>query len=180
MECPECCDNLTAYLDGELADSVAGRMSRHLEECKPCRKEFLEMRESSDFIARHARALEPVPEIWNNLRARIAEMPPPGGSFGFFRFLVLNRWKTAAATLTATFVLALGLWGYMQYQQSQRELASYANEYIQMRAIQERMHSLRMSEAAGDPSGVLHVYPDNPFMTVRSVSLDNPFRSEDR
>ncbi len=180
MECPECCDNLTAYLDGELADSLVERMKRHLEECEACHAEFRDLRESSDFIVRNARALEPVPEIWNNLRSRIAEMPPPGGSFGFFRFLVLNRWKAAVATIAATVVLAVGLWGYLQYQQSQRELASYMSEYIQKRAIQESMHDLRSNGATGNPSSVLQGYPDNPFVNVRPVSFDNPFRSEDR
>ncbi len=180
MDCPECCDNLTAYLDGELAEALVERMKRHLEECAPCRVEFRELRESSDFVARNVRALEPVPEIWNNLRARIAEMPAPGGSFGFFRILVLNRWKAAAATLAATVILALGLWGFLQYQQSQRELASYMSEYLQKRAIQESMHALRMNGENNNPSPVLKGYPDNPFMSIKAVSFDNPFRSEDR
>jgi hypothetical protein len=121
--------------------------------------------------------------MWNNLRARISEMPSPTGPPGFFRFLVLNRWTAAAATVAATVVLALGLWGYLQHQQSERELQSYMSEYIEMRNITERLHSLDRVEAAPgtpEPSVLRAVYDENPFAASRSVSFDNPFRSEER
>jgi negative regulator of sigma E activity len=183
MDCRQCSNDLTAYLDGEIPDSVAEQMRRHLEECRPCHAEYQELRNSASFVESHAGEIEPAPEIWNNLRARIAKMPAPTGSFGYFRFLVMNRWAAAAVTLAAMVVLALGLWGYMQHQQSERELESYMNEYNEMRTIMERLHSLQMMEAHGDPSIIEAIgssQMENPFASIRPVSLDNPFRTEEK
>ncbi|MBZ5500274.1 MAG: zf-HC2 domain-containing protein [Acidobacteriia bacterium] len=183
MDCRQCNDDLTAYIDGELADSTADEMSRHLEKCRPCHDEYQDLRDSAVFVVSHTQELEPVPEIWNNLRSRIAEMPAPADAFGFFRFLVVNRWAAATATLAATLILALGLWGYMQYQQSQNELETYMNDYIQMRTITERLHTLQLMEADNTPPSVETAAPgsvENPFADIRPVSYSNPFRSEER
>jgi negative regulator of sigma E activity len=181
MDCRECRDDLTAYLDGEIPDSVAEQMRRHLEECRPCHAEYRDLRDSASFVELHAGEIEPAPEMWNNLRARIAEMPAPTGSFGIFRLLVMNRWAAATVTLAAMVVLAFGLWGYMQHQQSERELESYMNEYIEMRTIMERLHNLQMTEAQGDPAVIESIgssQMENPFASIRPVSFDNPFRAE--
>jgi negative regulator of sigma E activity len=183
MDCRQCSDDLTAYLDGELPDSVAERMRRHLEECRPCQAEYKNLRDSASLIELHAKQIEPAPEIWNNLRARIEEMPAPTGSFGFFRFLVINRWAAATVTLAAMVLLAFGLWGYIQYQQSERELESYMSEYIEMRTIMERLHSLQMMEAQGNPSVIEAIgssQTENPFANIRPVSFDTPFRTEEK
>jgi len=56
--------------------------------------------------------------------------PPRLAGPGFFSFLVVNRWAAIAATLASTAVLALGLWGYLAHQASQRALESYMNDYL--------------------------------------------------
>ncbi|MGA2261721.1 MAG: zf-HC2 domain-containing protein [Acidobacteriota bacterium] len=183
MDCQQCSDNLTAYIDGELVDPDAEQMRRHLEKCPPCNTEFQDLRDSATFVVLHAQALEPVPEIWNNLRSRIVEMPAPTGSFGFFRLLVVNRWATAAATLAATVVLALGLWGYMRYQQSQSEIESYMNDYVQRRNISEQLHTLQLMEAlkkSSDAEATGLGSMENPFAEIRPVSYSNPFRAEQK
>jgi hypothetical protein len=183
MDCRQCNDDLTAYIDGELAESVAEQMRHHLEKCPPCRAEFVDLKDSATFVVAHAQVLEPVPEIWNNLRSRIAEMPAPNGSFGFFRLLVVNRWAAAAATLAATIVLSLGLWGYMQYQQSQSEIEAYMSNYVQRRNISEQLHTLQLIEAEHGQSAVETTglgTMENPFAQMRPISFNNPFRSEER
>jgi anti-sigma factor RsiW len=183
MDCRQCTEDMTAYLDGELAEADAEQMKVHLNKCDSCSYECDELRESKTLVATHAAEILPAPEIWNNLRARIQEMPPPVGSSGFFRFLVVNRWATAVATLAATVLLAIGMWGYMQYRQTQSDLESYMNDYIEMRNIAERLHSLRMADSAGRPASMetrLPGAPENPFADIRPVSFNNPFRVEER
>jgi hypothetical protein len=183
MDCRQCTEDMTAYLDGELAESETVEMKVHLDKCDSCSYECDELRESKTLVATHAPELLPAPEIWNNLRARIAEMPPPSGSTGFFRFLVVNRWATAVTTLAATLLLALGMWGYLQYRQTQSDLESYMSDYIETRTIAERLHSLQMAESAGKPASIETLVPsapENPFAEIRPVSFSNPFRVEER
>lgn len=190
MKCRQCSDDLTAYIDGELPAPMAEQIKDHLKECPPCESEYRDLREAGVFIESHAADVEPVPELWNNLRSRIAEMPPPTNSSGFFRFLVMNRWVAATATVAATVVLALGIWGYMRYQDSQRELQSYMNHYLEQRSLMEQIHSQQLHRASYNPGGdgeredIVVDNPfavaGNPFAGTRPVSLDNPFQTEAR
>jgi hypothetical protein len=184
MDCHKCNDDLTAFLDGEIAGLQRDEMESHLEKCPPCRQECEDLRGTATLISNYAADLDPAPQIWNNLRVRIMEMPAPVTPPGFFRFLVLNRWATATATMAATVLLALGLWGYMEYRQSQDDLAIYMDDYIQMRNLTERLHSLQVvqsSSSAGFATEALGPeVPENPFAEIRPVSMTNPFRAEER
>lgn len=174
---------MTAYMDGELEGAVEEEMRLHLAKCPPCREEYRDLKESTALVVAHTEELEPVPEIWNNLRNRIAAMPPPSGSFSLFRFLVVNRWAAAATTVAATIALAFGMWSYMQYQQSQAELESSLNGYIRIRAIAERFHSRQLADADRSPVNVNYFGPRdmrNPFAEIRPASFTNPFKSEER
>jgi anti-sigma factor RsiW len=183
MECRDCSDDLTAYIDGELAGPAAEQVRRHLEKCPPCDDDYRGFKDAAVFMERQARELEPSPEIWNQLRARISEMPAPANSSGYFGFLAVNRWAGAAVTLAATVVLALGLWGYRQYQESQAQIESYVNEYIVTRSVAERIHAVQLRQVrkvhAGSDSAIPKVL-ENPFTEIRPVSLTNPFQTEER
>lgn len=183
MDCRQCNDDMTAYMDGELEGTVAEDMRIHLAKCPPCHEEYRDLRDSTALVVAHVGELEPVPEIWNNLRNRIAQMPPPSSSFGLFRFLVVNRWAAAVTLMAATVVLAVGMWGYLQNQQSRSELEASLNEYVQTRAAAERLHSRQLAEAEKAPLKMDYFGPEdmkNPFAEMRTVSFTNPFRSEDR
>lgn len=183
MDCRQCSDELTAYIDGELAESAAQQIRDHLRECGPCREQHKEIVNSEAFVVEHAVQLEPVPEIWNNLRARIAELPPPTESGGFSRFLALNRWPAMFATIAATLVLAFGLWGYYQHQQSARGLEAYMNEYIQTRTAQENQRNQQMvqtQDTAGQDEASSELILGNPFAEIRPAVFVNPFRGEDK
>ena len=183
MDCRLCSDELTAYLDGELSSTAAEQIREHLGKCPPCHEELHTLREAAAFVESHAREVEPVPEIWNNLRARITEMPAPAGPSGFFQFLVVNRWAAAAATLASTAVLALGLWGYMEHQASQRAFESYMSDYLLMRTVTERLHGLQIRQAKQllSEGGVTRsMRSENPFLDGRPVPLANPFILEER
>ena len=183
MDCRKCSEEMTAYMDGELDNSTAEQMSIHLDRCPPCSEEYRGLQDSAAFVTAHSGKLDPDPELWNNLRVRIAEMPPPNGRGGIFRFLVVNRWAAAMATLAATAVLAAGLWSYMQHQNSQSELEASFQQYLQTRQVVERIHSRQFMEAEKAPYGERSIVPAglaNPFADIRPVSLVNPFLSETR
>ncbi len=183
MDCRDCSSELTAYIDGELGVDAAEKMKVHLEKCRPCHDEFLGLRDATAFVETNAPELEPVPEIWNNLRSRIAEMPPPGKASGFFHILTWNGWITVAATVAASAVLAIGLWGYWQHLEAERTLLSYMNDYIEKRAITERFHRLQLTQLRrnGYSFGLLGPGTiENPFSAERPASIENPFRMEER
>jgi len=183
MDCRQCSEELTAFIDGELVGGSAEQMKLHLDKCPPCRAEMRELQNSAAFVEMNSRELEPIPEIWNNLRSRIAEMPTPEGSHGFFRFLVMNRWTAAAATLAATAVLALGLWGYLQGQKSSAEFEAYMNDYIQTRMTDEAIHSTKIAEAERNPwraDLAESAFPRNPFAQDRPAAIENLFQTEER
>jgi anti-sigma factor (TIGR02949 family) len=183
MDCRQCNDEVTAYIDGELSTSDVEQMNRHLEKCPPCLAEYRDLKSSTTLVVSHAWELEPSPEIWNNLRSRIAEMPAPASPFGFFQFLVINRWAAALSTMAAIAVLFVGTWGYMQYQQSKSDLEASMQEYIQTRSVAERIHGQLLQAAESAPVSLEYVGPtnmENPFAEIRPVSFTNPFKAEDR
>jgi hypothetical protein len=180
MDCPKCHDDLTAYLDEELPVAETQEMKLHLEKCAPCREECEGLQSSTSLIAIHVGEIDPAPEIWQQLRSRLQEMPPPTGFFGLFRFLIGYRWVAALGTVAATLLLAAGMWGILQYRRTQRELESYMNDYIRMRNTAEQLHTLRIAQppSAIEPMG--HHTLENPFAEIRPVSITNPFRAEER
>jgi hypothetical protein len=180
MDCRKCHSDLTAYLDEELPGSEAVEMERHLEKCALCRQECEELRAAMHMITVHVHEIDPAPETWHQLRARLVEMPPPTGSFGLFRFLILYRWVTAVGTVAATLLLAVGIWGFIDYRHSQSELQSYMNDYMQMRNINERLHILAVTEPASPIESTGAFTLENPFTEMRPVALTNPFRVEER
>ncbi len=183
MDCRKCSEDMTAYMDGELDGSTAREMRSHLDRCPPCRDEYRGLQDAAAFVTTHSGPIDPAPELWVNLRTRIAEMPPPAGKGGLFRFLVINRWAAAAATLAAVTVLAFGLWSYLQYQNSQDELEASFQMYFHTRVVAERLHGRQLANTEKAPfaealagSGVR----GNPFADIRPVSDVNPFNTEKR
>jgi hypothetical protein len=175
---------LTAFLDNELTGRDREKIESHLAKCPPCQAECEELKGCMNLVGDNVAELSPSPEMWDTLRVRIAEIPAPLSPPGFFRFLVLNRWATAAATMAATVLLALALWGYMEYRQSQEDFNTYMSEYIQMRNITERLHSMQMQDSNFRNASMVETSepnaPENPFAEIRPVNMTNPFRAEER
>jgi anti-sigma factor RsiW len=158
MVCKDYSEDLTAYLDGELSPSRASEIAAHIRTCRPCSDELSELRRTGDFIGAHSVTLEPRPEMWNNLRARIPVRPEVRGYPDWFQTWLGNRRLAALGSLVATAALVLGLWGYIAHRESQRSLERYMREYVQQRETMD---------------GRL----DNPFVVSQQISFDNPFRS---
>ena len=182
MSCTNYLNDLTAYLDGELDARRARKMESHLAECAGCAAEYRQSRAGDEFVIAHAATLESGPELWNNLRARIAALPEPLGSRGLFDLWFGRRWLAAAAGVAAAAVMTAGLWGYLSYRESQRALERYMWQYVQERESELALTSfnaaMRRSPGSRDMDGITLM--ENPFSITQPVAFDNPFRSGER
>lgn len=179
MDCKECTDHLTAFLDEEMSAREAEAIRSHLGACKSCSDEWTGLRDSKEFIESHVHDLEPRPEAWNLVRARImagSRSPSPAP----LHFFTLTRWRVAMATLV---LIAVAGVGYLQYQQTQRRaLDEYISQYIQER---EARWQVRKTVLAKTQPGIefdeANPYADNPFLEIKATTVSgNPFRSEDQ
>jgi len=181
MDCKSCTEDMTAYLDGELNRARFREIEGHLEGCLPCLEELESLKRSGRLVESHLPELEPKPEIWNNLTAKIAAAQETKRRGGLLSFCAAHRWKAAAAAIAASVVLATGLWGFWNHQQSEKALRQYMSEYIQKRDSHIHATRARASDARGETrtADSDHAeYSDNPFVEVRAEPFDNPFRSE--
>lgn len=60
MNCPECKEQLVAYVEGLLAEATAERLLAHVKSCPDCRSELAEVQALAERLARNGRAGVPV------------------------------------------------------------------------------------------------------------------------
>jgi hypothetical protein len=171
MDCMQCAENLTAYQDAELSAAEADEVRRHLQVCKSCADELQSLRKASEYIESRIQELNPKPETWNLVRARIADTRIPDSPWRFFS--LRRRLATAAM---AVFLVAGA--GYMQYRQfERRSLDQYISKYVQERSTRIRIKSVLSKFETGL---IENPYADNPFIEFKATPVGNPFRLEDR
>jgi hypothetical protein len=72
MKCNDCLNLLTEYIDGEVIETEAERISAHLITCAGCTKEFELLTAEQELFARYDRELEIAPAMWSAIQARTA------------------------------------------------------------------------------------------------------------
>jgi hypothetical protein len=170
MDCRQCAENMTAFLDGELRASESAQMRLHLNVCPSCADELRGLKEAAGFVELHRIDLEPRLESWNMVRARLSA---PDSS-AWFHFFAPNRWRIS--TVSLVIIVALGI-GYLQYERHQRiNLENYITKYIHDREAGSRIQPIQWDAAENSPIEI--PYADNPFMEIRADSTENPFSSE--
>ena len=175
MDCPNYLDDLTAYIDGELPDSVADRLRLHLNSCASCATELRGLQEAAVFVDSHLLELNPRPELWTSVRSRIAVIEVSPRSTGFLELLLANRWLTATAALAATLLLTLGALEY-QRRRSDEAFQQYMTEQIEIRKLQDERPQPDFHFSDPTSQG-----RDNPFLVVsEETSFGNPFREGSR
>ncbi len=171
MDCKQCADNLTAYQDEELSAAEAEEVRSHLQHCSSCTDEWRSLKKASEFIDSRIQELDPKPETWNLVRARIADGPIPDSPMRFFSL----RWRLAASAL-AVFLIAGA--GYLKYRSFEKHsLDQYISKYVQERNSRIRIR-LALSEFKTGLTEKRHL--ENPFIEIKANSMENPFRQEDR
>ena len=185
MECNKCREEMTALLDGELSPLSEREMNAHLAACRTCSAELGELKESFSFVETHLAAAELRPEVWQQVRSRVATLTPPEPAGVLQELFQKHRWVTATAASAVTAALALGFWGYLRYEQSSRELRNYMNTYIEQREALRppEIRALDVFSSQSSETNPVAVPTDfpgdrNPFVEVDSTPYSNPFRTE--
>lgn len=160
MNCGQCTDNLTAYMDGELSAAESVQMRAHLEICDSCTAELSGIRQAATLVESNLRELEVRPESWNAVYDRINAVRPNSSFHTFFR-----KW---AETLAAAAVLVAISLGYLWYQHNERRsLDDYISRYVKSREAESHAQTA-------------HYFVLNPFSESKPSADINPFRLEDR
>lgn len=182
MDCRQCADDLTAFMDGELDSTRAGEINAHLEECPYCAGEYQSLKASASFVEANAIPLVPKAESWHMLHTRLSLPEEEQSQYSLLEFL--GRFRVlSAATLLAMAALSLGFWGFLRYRRDQMDLERYMNAYIEVRERQEQLHKQQSTPVALDAQpgrDQLSDYRDNPFAAYESTSFENPFQAEDQ
>ena len=165
MDCKQCAEDMTAFMDGELSAADSEQMRLHLGACPACSEELSSLRETADFVESHNKTLKLHPGSWNLVRARILTESAPAPS----RFWLPGRWRLAMGALVL--FAALGF-GYLQYQRNQdRNLDIYMSDYVKQRQAAPEI----VLPPQEDP------YGNNPFVDIKFTdSAINPFLPEGR
>ncbi len=115
MKCEECSALIEEYLDGELAEREALRLTTHLARCTECAEEADALRREQEMYTRYQREVEVTPAMWQQLRARIEEEKEarPAKIFTGWRVWLAETFGTQArlrpAFTMALVILALGI-----------------------------------------------------------------------
>jgi anti-sigma factor RsiW len=96
--------DLSAYLDGGLADEDVRRVESHLSECESCREEWVYLKHVQGLLKRRSQI--PSPGLWSGVAARI--LAPNGTTFwGQFEWVG----KRLVPVLAAAAVVVLAVFG---------------------------------------------------------------------
>jgi hypothetical protein len=170
MNCKQCTENLTAFLDAELSPAEAAEARCHLQTCTSCAEELQSLHKAAEYIESQIKEIAPKPETWRLVQARISTAQAPHPQFRFFSL----GWH-----LAATMLLFFGIFGfgYMQYRQfEKRSLDSYIAKYIQERDARIRAVLTSSGSSVADEN----TSRGNPFIEVNFTPADNPFLLEGR
>lgn len=102
---------LSAYLDGELRPEEMREVGAHLSGCAECQAELARLRALKHLLAR-VPEVEPPPELWVGLRARLAGAGGPAivaGMLEAVRAAFRRPAVAAAAVLLVVLLIALPL-----------------------------------------------------------------------
>ncbi len=176
MDCKECRDEMTAYLDGELPAGTSEHVRCHLERCASCAREIGRLSEVAVLVETYHKRLELKPDSWTRVQARIAQ-PRFGWRSGIMDLIFARGWLPATAIALMAAAVAAGMWLHYRQVQADEALRLYMSDYVRVRDAQERQYR-RAGNAAGQGTLLTAAEDrsDNPFLLARGSRDENPFR----
>ena len=170
MECRDCTELLTAFLDGELAPDQAQLVESHLEVCPSCALEYQSLKHCYELTA-HVARLSPSAPPWHEMAARLQADVPPLSLLGRVRRLIplAQPFRVVSATLAAFALVVVALTPSFLRD---RELRQQFSRFVEQRESIALEH--RRMLAQGQSSRYSNKL--NPFVVRVSQSGQNPFR----
>ena len=105
MWCYRCKRLLIPYSEGALDERTREKMERHLAKCKRCASDLDAIRcVSGALLASECPDVEPAPDLWSSVNARIADQTPPRA-----RRVWLRSPQAVSAAAAAVLIGAIGL-----------------------------------------------------------------------
>lgn len=172
MECRDCTDSLTAWMDGEVSPQEKSLLETHLDSCSGCRAEYESLAYTYNLTDQLAE-IEVSERVWDGIRSRvrssqvtdIRERQKPLSWLGRY-------WLPTAAAVAALLLLALvGPFLTQDNFDRQDRFATFLQQREQQR--QERLRILRQ-----EVFQERHQPRSNPFMQPVSHTRTNPFSTE--
>lgn len=177
MNCQLCQQELSAYLDHELSETVADQLQGHLATCSSCQAEYESLREVQVMLHK-AKVFNPDPILWIRIEERITRRK-------------VNFWETVLSVFQelrerysypvakpilvgslAILLLLMGTFSFYRYYENRAILAWVEQNSVTPIDLSINPFSLQIEESL----------EENPFAPLSEVSLDlniNYFSSSD-
>lgn len=132
MDCRETRRKLSAYQDGELADSQRAQVEQHLKQCSACSMVFQQMNQLWD-IMENVETIESAPYFWTRLAQRLHERSKPKVAWRPFFAPVQKVSFSLLVICLLVLGFAIGMFlGHNIYHQSQLTSAAADQELDQV------------------------------------------------
>ncbi|MBI4481420.1 MAG: zf-HC2 domain-containing protein [Acidobacteria bacterium] len=179
MNCQGCRDDLVAYLDEELEQSMQAQVEDHLERCVSCRQEHDSLRQSYEFTETYLSSLEPSPYLWTRISAGLRGEPMPvRAPWSWLAARISN--SAVAVRLAAVAILVLGVGSSWLFYHERKLTGQARQEMVQFVADWEGLDVSRVNPFLARHEHPVDELEANPFIDLHHHDIKNPFRHEER
>lgn len=169
IDCRDCRDALTAFMDHELPGEEVSVFEQHLRDCPACRQEYESLLFAYELTSRLPNA-EVNPGLWVEIRSKLPSESPTGTWKRFIRQLLFDRpWIPASAALGTVAVVLFLLVAIPADNPNATEFSSF---------VQQREILSKRNQDVLFRSGSFNRYEPrrNPFIRTVQYTGQNPFR----
>jgi hypothetical protein len=107
VKCDEYLSLMEDYLEDELDEQAARRLTSHLAVCATCSKEYGRQQREQEIYAHYQREIEVTPALWTALEKRIEREPRAVRGLAWLRKWLASRWAVPRFTPAFTVMLVL-------------------------------------------------------------------------
>jgi len=164
MDCRDCKESMTAFLDGELSPAERKGVEAHIDSCRAC-GELWNQHHLVAALTDRLTPIRPRPELWTRIEAEINAVEGPG----FWEQLVgaFRRTWIPAAALGTVSVIILAVLLIPGTDPMEEEFQAF----IEGREVLRKHHERLLFYGSFDR----HRLGRNPFSIPVSLEYQNPF-----